>query len=84
LSYSLSILPRAVKELKRLPPDIRNRVLHSVQSLTGDPRPPQCRKLSGREGFRIRVGDYRVLYDVDDSDRSVIILHVAHRSNAYR
>jgi len=52
--------------------------------LRGDPRPSRCRKLTGRDGYRLRVGDYRVLYEVDDSDRAVVVLHVGHRSNVYR
>jgi len=46
--------------------------------------PRQSRKLTGRDGYRIRAGDYRVLYDVDDSQRTVVVLHVGHRSNVYR
>lgn len=84
MTYSLSILPRAVKELRRISPEIRSRIHPHVTALAEDPRPPRSRKLAGREGYRIRVGDYRVLYDVDDASRSVVILHVGHRSNVYR
>ncbi len=83
MSYTLSILPRAVKELKRLPPDVRRRVVDRIGALVDDPRPPQCRKLTGRDGYRLRVGAYRVLYDVDDASESIVVLHVGHRSNVY-
>lgn len=84
MTYRLSILPRAQRELGRLPSGIYERVRDAIRSLGEEPRPSGCRKLSGRAGWRIRVGDYRVIYEVEDSPPEVTILHVGHRRDVYR
>ncbi len=84
MSYGVLILPRAQKELADLPPDAYPAVRDAVRSLAQDPRPSGCRKLTGREGWRIRVGDYRVVYEVDDKMQTVTVLHVGHRRDVYR
>ncbi|HYN20276.1 MAG TPA: type II toxin-antitoxin system RelE/ParE family toxin [Thermoanaerobaculia bacterium] len=84
MSYRLSILPRAQRELERLPSGIYERVRDAIRTLSVTPRPAGCRKLSGRDGWRIRVGDYRVIYDIDDSAQNVTILHLGHRCEVYR
>jgi mRNA interferase RelE/StbE len=84
MSYSLSILRPAQKELAQLSVGEQGRVIEAIQSLGDAPRPVGCRKLSGREGWRIRVGSFRVLYEIDDDRRSVTILHVGHRRDVYR
>lgn len=53
-------------------------------SLAEDPRPRNCRKLQGREGWRIRVGDYRVIYEIDDTTREVLVVTLVHRKDIYR
>ncbi|MBI4284997.1 MAG: type II toxin-antitoxin system RelE/ParE family toxin [Chloroflexi bacterium] len=83
--YRLEVKRRAVKELSRISPDIGMRLLQSIESLASDPRPRQSHKLSESESsYRLRVGDYRVLYQVDDEARSVIIFRVGHRREVYR
>ena len=82
--YSLLILPRAQKELAKLPASEYERVRDAIRSLAEAPRPPGSLKLSGREGWRIRVGDYRVLYDVDDKNQTVTVEHVGHQRDDYR
>ncbi|MES1243326.1 MAG: type II toxin-antitoxin system RelE/ParE family toxin [Acidobacteriota bacterium] len=84
MSHRLSILPRAQKELERLQSSTYERVRDAIRALGEEPRPPGCRKLSGRAGWRIRVGDYRVLYEIDDSAAEVIILNIGHRRDIYR
>lgn len=84
MNYDLSILRRAQKELSRLPPGTYERVRDAIRALGREPRPPGCRKLMGREGWRTRVGDYRVVYDVDDRDKTITVLHVGHRRDVYR
>jgi mRNA interferase RelE/StbE len=84
MTYALSILRRAQKELAHLPPDDYGRVRDAIRSLAEEPRPRGSQKLAGREGWRIRVGPYRVIYEVDDRQRSVTILHVGHRRDVYR
>ena len=84
MNYSLFILPRAAKELEDLPSETYNRIRDSIRRLAQDPRPKGSIKLSGRDGWRIRVGDYRVVYEIQDSDRIVTILNIGHRRDIYR
>ena len=84
MSYSLFILPRAQREMASLNARDRERVKEGILQLREDPRPANCKKLTGREGWRIRIGDYRVVYEVDDSSRSVTILDIGHRREVYR
>jgi mRNA interferase RelE/StbE len=81
--YSVLILRRAQKELSDLPKDIYPRVSESLQALSNDPRPSGCLKLKGREGWRIRVGNYRVLYKIDDEQKTITIMHIGHRRDVY-
>ncbi|MFI5339040.1 MAG: type II toxin-antitoxin system RelE/ParE family toxin [Candidatus Methylomirabilales bacterium] len=74
----------AEREMDRLPADIHRRVSDAILPLESDPRPVGSRKLRVGGGFRLRVGDYRVLYTVDDDNNQVIIYSVAHRREAYR
>lgn len=84
MTYALSILPRAKRQLKRLGDPSYSRIVDGIRSLTANPRPHGCRKLTGRDGYRIRVGDYRVIYEVDDSARQVLVLDIGHRKDIYR
>ena len=83
--YRLEVKDKAVKELARVRPDIGMKLLQSMESLASDPRPRQSHKLSESENsYRFRVGDYRVLYQVDDEARLVTIFKVGHRREVYR
>ena len=82
--YSLSIKPSAVKELEALPRKDRLRIIKRIQALAATPRPVDCEKLSGREQFRLRQGRYRIVYSISDSDKTVLIVKIAHRREAYR
>ncbi len=82
MNYGIFILPRARKELASLPKNIYERVCDAIRSLADDPRPPGCLKLAGREGRRLRVGDYRVLYTADDEAKAVVIYRIKIRSEA--
>ena len=83
MNYAVSILRRAQKELGQLSSPSFERVCDAIRVLAGNPRPPGCRKLVGRDGWRIRVGDYRVIYQLDDLARTVLVLHVGHRRDIY-
>jgi mRNA interferase RelE/StbE len=83
-NYRLFIKPSAARELDALPTKDRKRVVTRIQHLASEPRPSGTEKLSGQEKYRLRQGDYRVLYSVDDDDRSIVIVKVAHRREAYR
>jgi mRNA interferase RelE/StbE len=81
---NLFILRGAQKELAQLPPAEYERVKAAIYRLGEDARPRGCRKLSGREGWRIRVGVYRVVYEIDDKLQVVTVLHVGHQRDVYR
>lgn len=84
MSYAISILRRVQKELAELPTVAYERVLDGINALVQDPRPPKSVKLANREGWRIRIGDYRVIYEIDDKQRIITVLHVGHRRDVYR
>ena len=83
-SYSLLIKPSAAKELEDLPLRDRKRAVSKIQRLATEPRPAGAEKLSGQEKYRIRQGDYRILYLIDDVETSVVIVRIGHRSDVYR
>jgi mRNA interferase RelE/StbE len=83
-SYRLQIKPSAAKELEALPRKDRRRLVARIQQLALDPRPPGCEKLSGEEKYRVRQGDYRVLYAIDDANLNLVIVKIGHRRDVYR
>jgi len=84
MNYSISILRQAQKVLARLPQNSYERVRDAIFSLKQNPRPYGCLKLTEREGWRIRIGDYRVIYDIDDDNKIITILDIGSRQNIYR
>jgi mRNA interferase RelE/StbE len=83
-SYSVLIKASAAKELEDLPQKEIRRISRKVQRLGDEPRPPGCEKLTGGNRYRIRQGDYRVVYSVDDARAEVIVFKVGHRRDVYR
>lgn len=83
MSYRIEILPRAAKALAKLPARDYRRVRDAVRALGEEPRPRGCKKLVGREGWRIRIGRYRVIYEVEDRVRIVTVLDVGDRRDIY-
>ena len=84
MSYAVEIKRSAEKEMDRLPDNIHKRISNKILSLETNPRPPGNKKLQGEDGYRLRVGNYRVLYTVDDQTSHVFVYSVAHRREAYR
>ena len=83
--YKVQFREKALKELNSLDAQIVKRIWPKIWALAENPRPPGCKKLSGCDDmWRIRIGDYRVLYTIDDMGTIVIIAMVAHRGGAYR
>jgi mRNA interferase RelE/StbE len=70
--------------MEKLPTEVYDRVDGAILALANDPRPPGCTRLRGRDDWRIRVGDYRIVCGIDDDRRVVEILAVAHRRDVYR
>jgi mRNA interferase RelE/StbE len=85
VTYGVLLERQAERDLKRLPSQVLSRVVRDLQELSQNPRPSGCRKLvSTANDYRIRVGDYRILYEVRDDVREVRILRVRHRREVYR
>lgn len=85
MAYAVLLRPSADRDRRSLPLDIRRRIADALLALENDPRPPGAAKLSGHQKrWRLRVGGYRILYEVDDATRQVLVLRVAHRREAYR
>ena len=83
--YDLRIKPSAERDLCRLPRSTIERIHIKILALRDGPRPPGSRKLSGNlEGWRVRVGDYRILYLIDDTAETVTVVRVRHRRDVYR
>ena len=82
--YQVVVFRPAQKEIKALDQTVRIRIIEALKTLATDPRPHNCRKLTGAQNrWRIRIGDYRAIYAVNDNDRLVEIIAVRHRSKAY-
>ncbi len=84
MSYQVHILRSAEKELDRLPATVHARLSKRTLSLEENPRPRGVKKLSVREEYRLRVGDYRILYVIDHENHTVTIVTVGHRREVYR
>ena len=83
-SYTVEVKPAARKELEALPDHVLSRVVHKLESLGHTPRPVGCKKLKGyKDQWRVRVGDWRVLYIIDDAAKLVSITRIAHRREVY-
>ena len=84
MSYQVLILRRAQKALGDLPKGDYERVRNAIAEFANNPRPTGSKKLVSRNGWRIRVGDYRVIYEVDDANRQVTVLDIGHRRDIYQ
>jgi len=85
MAYEVRLKPSAERALRKLPREIQRRVAKRLDSLADDPRPPGCEKLAGDDRlFRVRAGDYRVVYEVSDDDLIVLVVTIGHRSDVYR
>jgi mRNA interferase RelE/StbE len=84
VSYSLYILPRVEKEIAALDSRHYESVKKKIDTLREEPRPPGCRKLANSQDWRIRTGNYRIVYQIDDAARTVTVLRVGHRREIYR
>ncbi|MDP4014172.1 MAG: type II toxin-antitoxin system RelE/ParE family toxin [Candidatus Nanopelagicales bacterium] len=82
-AYRIEVRPAAVRALRELDPAAQRRVQGAIALLANDPRPPAARRLQGRPGFRVRVGDYRIIYTVSDDVLLVVVVTVGHRSGVY-
>jgi len=83
--YRLSIKPSARKELVAVATKKdRQRIVRLIQSLAEEPRPPGCQKLSGYDRYRVRQGNYRILYQIQDNELSIVVVRIGPRREVYR
>lgn len=84
MTYSVLVLPAAARAIRKLPAEGMRRVHAIIDLLADDPRPPAARKLTARPEWRVRSGDYRVLYRIDDSVLTVVVVDAGNRRDSYR
>ena len=82
--YEISVKKSAVKELGDIPKKELQKIVKKIKTLSSDPRPQGSQKLSHREQYRIRQGDYRIIYSIHDDDLTIHIMKVGHRKEIYR
>jgi mRNA interferase RelE/StbE len=83
--YEVIVESAAAKGLRRFPKDVVEKVAKELKGLREDPRAPGCRKIVGStDTYRIRVGDYRIVYEVEDASKRVIVMAIGHRKDVYR
>jgi len=82
--YRVLLRESAVGELERLPRKDLSRIVRRIQALAAQPRPRGCEKLSAQERYRVRQGDYRIVYAIDDAEREVVVVKIGHRGEIYR
>ena len=81
--YRIELRPAAVRALRKLDPPVARRVQAAIALLAEDPRPPASRPLRGRPAWRVRVGDYRVIYTIEDDVLLVVVVTIGHRRYVY-
>lgn len=84
MSYLVQVRPAAVKSLRKIHPQDRNRVKGAIKLLAENPFPPGAKNLKGRPGYRIRVGEYRIIYTVENNILLITVVQVGHRREIYR
>ena len=82
--YKITIKKSAAKELQEIPKKGLRKIVKRIQILAQNPRPPGSQKLSGQQQYRIRQGDYRIVYSIDDKDLIIDIVKIGHRREIYR
>jgi mRNA interferase RelE/StbE len=82
--YTVTVLPAAHRGMKAVPADVQRRIIDGLDRLSENPRPPGARRLGGPGPYRTRVGDYRIVYEIDDDRRHVRVIRIGHRREVYR
>jgi mRNA interferase RelE/StbE len=84
MTYSVRIAPAAERQLRKFDPQVRRRIQAAIDLLAGNPRPPKAIQLIGGSGeWRVRTGDYRIIYEIHDAHLIVLILRLGHRREVY-
>ena len=83
-SYKVYFRKSAAKELEKLPQKALRRIVERIESLANDPRPTGCEKLTGQQLYRIRQGDYRIVYSIQDNELTIWVIKIGHRKDVYQ
>jgi mRNA interferase RelE/StbE len=83
-AYNISFKQSVEKDFSDIPKEDLRRILRRIHTLTDDPRPAGCEKLTGRERYRLRQGRYRIVYSIQDRELTIWVIKVAHRKEVYR
>jgi mRNA interferase RelE/StbE len=84
MKYAVLVSRSAQKQLAKISQPFQNAIREKLYALEDNPRPPGCKKLIGEEGWRIRVGDYRVIYYIHDAVLQIVVIDIDHRKQVYR
>ena len=84
MNYTVLLKRSAEKELERLDLKTHDKIIKQLLALKENPLPKGVKKLQGREGYRMRIGDYRILYEIDETEKEIEVFFVAHRKEVYR
>ncbi|WP_061217678.1 type II toxin-antitoxin system RelE family toxin [Leptospira weilii] len=82
--YSILLSKSVTKQLDKLPENIADSLIEAIEGLAKNPRPQGVKKLKGRDGFRIRKGDYRIIYDIQDQKLIIEVIAIGHRKDIYQ
>lgn len=82
-NYTIVLAPKAQKQLDKFSDHIAAPILEAIADLAEDPRPSGCKKLKGRDGYRIRTGNYRIIYEIFDTELIIDVVAVGHRKDIY-
>ena len=85
MTYRVELMPRANRQLQKLPGNVQLRLTRALRRLEDDPRPPGVKRITGAENlWRMRVGQYRIVYEIHDDRLLVLVVRVGHRKDIYR
>ena len=84
MAYSLNFSKQAFKDLEKINEPFYSNIKQTILSLTLNPRPHGCKKLKGRDGYRVRAGDYRIIYDIFDAELIIDVIAIGHRKDIYK
>ena len=82
--YTLLFSPSARRDFKKLPREVTKNISAAIDTLKNSPRPAGCKKLTNRDAYRIRVADYRIIYEIHDKTVTVLVVRIRHRKEAYQ
>ena len=84
MNYKIFIERSAQKALSKVPVRDQNRMIESIQNLSDNPRPSNAKKLTARSGWRIRIGNYRVIFEIEDDRLIITVISIGHRKDIYK